>query len=370
MPLNQFYLEVSRRVDEEWWNSLVQSVPEGTIFQTTYWADFSREWANLEPIYLTVRDRQNRAVGLLLCFKGAYLSDTLSRRPFASVTTSLLRTILPMYTWLAGPLVLEKESWQEIFAPILSWLKHAACGNAIKGTLPLVFSEPFQEEAEKYFIENGFDATLWATFLVDLTLDEDVLWNSLSKTRRWEIRSCPKRGVAVDRIGSEEELERYYELLLEARKRLGLDLPPYFPNTTMWKHLREKGAVEVFVAKQNNRWLAALGVLCFNNILLEIAAAQSDYAVRNKLYASELIQWEIIKWGHENGYKTYDLAGASPNPTTTKEKGIYVFKAKWGGELVNYCTYNKQFSVAKKLLAYATSLSVNLLEGMRRIGRR
>lgn len=365
MSLNQFSLEVSERVDEEWWNSLVQSVPEGTIFQTTYWADYLKEWANAEPIYLTARSKENRVVGLLLCFKEAYMTDALSRRPFASVTTSLLRRISPIYMWLAGPLILEKDAWQEILATILSWLKRTAHRSAISGTLPLALSDLSQEEAKEYFLESGFEASPWATFLIDLIQDEDTLWNNLKKTGRRVVRRCQENKLRVERITTESELRGYCELLLETRGRLGFELPPNFPNTTMWKHLREKGAVEVFIAKQNDRWLAALGVLCFNNMLTEIAAAQSNYSLENKFYAGDLIKWEIIKWGHEKGYKIYDLAGVTPNPSTAKEKGIYQFKAKWGGEPANYYTYNKKLPKVRRYLAYATLLAVSLLERMR-----
>jgi len=364
MPHSQFSLEVLERVNGEWWNSLVQSVPEGTIFQTTCWADYLKEWANVEPLYITVSNKENRVVGLLLCFKEAYLTNILSRRPFASVTTSLLRTLTPIYTWRAGPLILEKKSWREIIDITINKLKGMAGANAISFNLTLPPCELPQEEAREYLIENGFKATHWATFCVDLTPDKQVLWDNLKKTARRAVRRCQEKGVVVERITSEEDLQRYFELLLETRRRLGFNLPPHFPNTIMWRHLRQREAVEVFVAKQDNMWLAALGVFCFNNILREIAAAQSNYSLDNNIYAGDLIKWEVIKWGHKQGYKTYDLAGVSPDPRTAKDKNIYQFKAKWGGKLINYCTYYKQFSGVNKLLASAISLSVGLLERM------
>jgi len=78
MPHNQFSIEMSQEIDREWWNSLVQSVPEGTIFQTKYWADYLKEWARVEPIYLTVRNKENKVVGILLFFKEAHLTDAFS----------------------------------------------------------------------------------------------------------------------------------------------------------------------------------------------------------------------------------------------------------------------------------------------------
>lgn len=356
MPHNQFSIEMSQQIDREWWNSLVQSVPEGTIFQTTYWADYLKEWANAEPIYFIVRNKENKVVGILLCFKEAHFS----------ITTSLLKRFLPVFSWHQGPLILSKNSWKDILEVILKNIKNIAHNNTISGTSPFILNELPQQEVKKCFLRNGFESSSWATFLIDLTLGEDELWNNLNRAGRRMVKRCQQKEVKVERISTEDELEKYYKLLLETRQRLGFNLPPCFPNRIMWKYLKEKGILEVFVAKQNNKWLAALGVIGFNNVFNEIAVAQSNYSLENKIYANDFIKWEIIKWGHQQGYKIYDLAGVSPKPKTTKEKGIYGFKAKWGGKLVSYYTYNKPSTKVKRLFAFVISLSVSLLNRLKR----
>jgi lipid II:glycine glycyltransferase (peptidoglycan interpeptide bridge formation enzyme) len=45
----------------------------------------------------------------------------------------------------------------------------------------------------------------------------------------------------------------------------------------------------------------------------------------------ELLMWHILKWGAENGYRTYDFGGAG-NPD--EKYGVRDFKAKFGGRLV------------------------------------
>jgi lipid II:glycine glycyltransferase (peptidoglycan interpeptide bridge formation enzyme) len=48
---------------------------------------------------------------------------------------------------------------------------------------------------------------------------------------------------------------------------------------------------------------------------------------------NELLQWNIFRWGAENGYKVYDFGGAGK---PDEEYGVRDFKAKFGGELVCY----------------------------------
>jgi lipid II:glycine glycyltransferase (peptidoglycan interpeptide bridge formation enzyme) len=46
---------------------------------------------------------------------------------------------------------------------------------------------------------------------------------------------------------------------------------------------------------------------------------------------TELITWNILKWGSENGFRIYDFGGAGK---PDEEYGVRDFKAKFGGELV------------------------------------
>ena len=65
-----------------------------------------------------------------------------------------------------------------------------------------------------------------------------------------------------------------------------------------------------------------------------MARSSEDYV--KKLYSQDLIKWKIIEWGVQRKMNYYDLAGANPNPTSEKEKGILRYKRKWGGKRYDY----------------------------------
>jgi lipid II:glycine glycyltransferase (peptidoglycan interpeptide bridge formation enzyme) len=48
---------------------------------------------------------------------------------------------------------------------------------------------------------------------------------------------------------------------------------------------------------------------------------------------NELLAWYILRWGAENGYQVYDFGGAGK---PDEEYGVRDFKAKFGGQLVNF----------------------------------
>ena len=53
----------------------------------------------------------------------------------------------------------------------------------------------------------------------------------------------------------------------------------------------------------------------------------------SKYIPGEMLMWQVLSWGAQNGYKTYDFGGAG-KPSETY--GVRDFKAKFGGELVNF----------------------------------
>jgi lipid II:glycine glycyltransferase (peptidoglycan interpeptide bridge formation enzyme) len=57
----------------------------------------------------------------------------------------------------------------------------------------------------------------------------------------------------------------------------------------------------------------------------------------NRAYGSyllnELLVWDILKWGQDNGYRRYDFGGAG---RPEEKYGVRDFKGKFGGDLVCY----------------------------------
>ena len=130
---------------------------------------------------------------------------------------------------------------------------------------------------------------------------------------------------------------------------VNLDLPPAFPDETMWECLQDKGHLQVFIAEQQGNICYGLGVLAFNGILYEIGLAR-EFDIEAGSNAGDLVKWEIMRWGVETGQRAYDLAGVSPSPENAKEEGIRKFKAKFGGKYVEFTKFSKTYSPMKAVL--------------------
>ncbi|MBN2289727.1 MAG: GNAT family N-acetyltransferase, partial [Candidatus Glassbacteria bacterium] len=134
--------------------------------------------------------------------------------------------------------------------------------------------------------------------------------------------------------------------------------------TEMWRILRPAGMLEIFLASRQGELLGGLGVWQHAGVVVEWGSVQSERARVEKLYCSDLLKWEVIRWGHGRGYRLYDLAGVAPDPDRAdpKKRGIYQFKAKWGGRYRESQVFFKPLKPLRhKILKLGSSLARKLL---------
>lgn len=108
-----------------------------------------------------------------------------------------------------------------------------------------------------------------------------------------------------------------------------------------WWNLMKPIGYGGFIAKKDGIPIGGMLFSFFNKIITEAGLARSKIDFSEKLYSQDLIKWNIIKWGHENGMRCYDLAGYNPYPSNTKEEGIKHYKEKWGGKKYPYWIIRK-----------------------------
>ena len=112
---------------------------------------------------------------------------------------------------------------------------------------------------------------------------------------------------------------------------------------THWKLLHSKGFEQLFTARENNENVGGILTLLFQRNMIQHALVNSP-----KLeLVGTFLTWNTIKWAIENNFKTFDFAGVNPHPETSKEKGIYFYASKFGGELFDYTICTKIVSPTK-----------------------
>jgi lipid II:glycine glycyltransferase (peptidoglycan interpeptide bridge formation enzyme) len=322
------------------WDKLISSTPEGMIFQSSYWGDYCRSKGEI-PYYIIASNESGEIQALMLAVRIWWRYEAKGFLPYLS--NEILKK-LPIFQWFFGPVIFYKESselvCENIYKKILEFCREEKIYK-IRNANPSIHFLPLSRQIEVE-ASGSFDSIIWGTYIIQLEQAEEQLWKNIKREARKSIRKGENIGIEISKINNIDELNDYTQLLKETRKKNKLAMPPYYPDTKMWQQLHSNGLLEIFVAKYQKNILAGLGILVFNKIIIEIAAARSFENV-NANYAGDMLKWEIIKWGKSQNFRIYDLSGVCPSPNDEKESKIKRFKSKFEGIYVEYPLYNKNF---------------------------
>lgn len=338
-------VEVHNVVDPTWWNDLVLRAPGATIFQTAHWARFVTRYLKDQAYFLVAKDNRGEVTGTLLAFQTGFAHRVFFERPFDRLTIPALRMMLPVYYWSHGPLSLVPDRSSDVTHALIhtvDTLAQRTRAIRLEGEpLPLATVDEAGNDVVPSDI--GLATKNWATLLVDLTPDEETRWRNLHHSARKAINRAQRDGIYVERVTTVGELREYYEFARACSSRKPGRFFSFANSALAWEELRPYNGIEIFVAKHEGRPIAGLGIWAFAYHITEFSSVQSQESYEQKLYGNDLIKWEVIQWGHAQGYRTYDLAGVAPEPANAKESGIRQFKEKWGGRYVPYFAYHKTY---------------------------
>lgn len=347
---------ISSTVDTEWWDARVRDVGGDFEQSSACAAYFCATTPGLRPHYMQVEDNDGTLLALALFFSEGYGQSGLTGRlpRWCSALTAPILRLTWKTCWLVhGPLILEPAREDEILKSFLAALNRFAQREHIFWwkSLAAPVRQPYSQMCwNARFEEADFSRSAWGTLLVDLTGDEETLWKQFKSSARKALKKMPREHLTFSEITDEAGLRKYYDMLQETRQRANL---PIFGN---FDALRRDFAAcpdyrKFFLVEYDGIPLAAQGVVAYNGLVREIMIGVSNYAIDHKIYGGDFLKFEILKWGQRHSYTAYDLAGVNPKPGTQAEKNIRQFKAKWGGQYIEYPIYSKVYGTLRyKLL--------------------
>jgi len=331
-------VEVFHQVDSDWWNQLLRTSPHGNIFQTTCWGEYLQIYFGSDVFYIVCFDDRDNPVGLLVLARGIPHHSFLLNRPFSASLIHLLKKIKPVFSWTYGPVLIGvKELWEEIlfnlFQSIFDLTKGARIGSS---SLPFGIDKYVTEG-----IRQQLSVSKWGTFLVDLDMTEEELWKNLKPAARKSIRHAKETGISVGIVEGETGRKDFHNFLKNAIKRKGGRLFPVENLLVRYRLFKQINGEDIYIAKLREETIGSLGIWRFNGIIHEFGANQSQTSIEQKLYCGDLLKWEIMREESRRCIHLFDLSGVNPNPSSGKEKGIFQFKKKWGGEYMEYVIVSK-----------------------------
>jgi lipid II:glycine glycyltransferase (peptidoglycan interpeptide bridge formation enzyme) len=179
------------------------------------------------------------------------------------------------------------------------------------------------------------------TFILDLTKSEDELLKNMHSKARYNIKVAKKHNVEVVEDNSDKAFEEYLKLTRETTTRQGFFAHTESYHRKQWRTLphtisKNQLSSHLFVAKYNKQILTAWIVFVFKDKLYyPYGASSNDH---RDVMSSNLMMWEVIRYGKKLGLKQFDMWGATvPHPDRTDPwYGFHTFKEKYGPDHIQF----------------------------------
>lgn len=316
-------------LDRKQWERFVCDHPKASIFHTPEMFEVFQGTRHYTPVMLAAVSNDGQVLALLLAVRIQSLPNPFGQ--FAS------RSIL-----YAEPLCRETPTGSEALSAIVA--EHdARIGKQV------VFAEVrplYPPGVEKPILQqSGYQNQEYLNYLVHLRRGRDDLWKSLTSDCRRRIKNNTKKGLEVRDMTTQEGVDLLYAFLELAYQRARVPLADKSLFEHAWRVFRPNDSIRISVAYYDHTPIGASVALTYRDRVFSWYQGAERLSSLNPM---EALNWHEIEWGHEHGFTLYDFGGAGwPN----KPYGVRTFKAKFGGDLVQYGRYRKVYSSWKLALA-------------------
>ena len=312
-----------KKINIQQWSEFVSNHPYGNVFQTPMMYEAYLKTNGYTPlIFIAYQD--NNIVGVLLSVlikESGFIKGYFSSR---SIITG-------------GPLVLNgnTEYMSELFKSYNEYVGNKAIYTQIRNqSEQLIYNDVYQK--------CGYRFHSHLNFIIPLDGEENI-WNRIGKGRIKQIKKAEKNNLHIDVYDkesiSDDLILKCYDVIKCVYNHAKLPLV----DVELMKNVNKYGLLVLFVAKDCcDNILGCRFALTYKECLYGWYAG--SYEKFYKLYPNDLLIWETLKWGNNNGYKYFDYGGAGePN----KPYGVRSFKQQMGGCLVNYGRYELIHNIVK-----------------------
>jgi hypothetical protein len=308
-------MQVVRNLDLGAWRKFVEGHPRGNIFHTPeMFQAFARAKGYAPSLWATV-DCAGQVLALLLP-----VHITVLGGPLHYLTT---RAVV-----YGGVLCAPGREGVAALAMLLRVYNHA-------GKRALLFTELRNasdvSELQPMLKENGFVYEEHLNFLIDLTLPLENIRQKIRSNARRNIQKALKSNVVIEEANSPSDVLAAYTILRDVYKRIQVPLPDLSLFQSAFELMHPLGMMQILLAKLNDTNIGALTLLIYKGTLLYwYTGTLREYA---QYRAGDLLVWRALELGKQYHCSLFDFGGGGK---PDEEYGVRDFKAKFGGELVNF----------------------------------
>lgn len=303
-------------IDSLEWGEFVVNHPDGTIFQTPEYFQIHQGAKGFTPHVFTAHSNANMLVGVMVVI-------------VSKVYEGFIGNLTARAIIAGGPLVVNNDP--EIATALLEYYHKDK-------NIKVVYSQ----------FRNLFDVTNIAPAFtklharyeehlnihIDLTADEDSLWQNVKSRRRTSIKQALKKGVTVQRLLLETDIETAYNIIEDLYLRTKLPLADRTLFTNAFQIMHKNGMLRIYGAVYEGQIIGTMFILSYNGRFYDwYAGSLKEFYKYNP---NDLLPWEVLSQARAESFRLFDFGGAGKPGVPY---GVRDYKIQFGGEFVNFGRY-------------------------------
>ncbi len=307
--------------DKEGWNKVASQSEYGTYAHTWEWADVIENGLDIKAVKL-IAEIDEQIVGIYSGFLKKGKHNVL----FSPIDI----------TWDYGGPVIKNTTEDNIIGLMLNEMekmakKHDCVSLRIS---PFAGYKHITALSEYRIVER-------LTMMIDLSLTTEELWSNVKKNARRYINKPKEAGIQIIEDNSLEGILKLHEILVKFFSEMEIPVPPQQFFKEIHNTLIPKKMASVHLVQYENKIIGGgLSFMVGKTVTFRYAAISKDY---KDTYAHYLLHWNRILNFRNKGFDQVDMGGISSD----EKSGIYFFKSRFGGKVVNVDWFVKDIYLPK-----------------------
>ena len=308
-------MRMVHQLDPACWSQFVSTNPQANIFHTPEMFEVFTRTRGYRPTLTAVVGANGRCLALLPSVQITILGGLL--RPLTTRTVAYGSV-------LCAP---DAEGQQALALLLRTHKREAGVGTLLTELRNL----SNMTDVQPVLSANGFTFEEHLNFLIDLTRPQNQLWQNIRSNARRNIQKARKEGVEIAEVSAASEIPVAYDLLRQVYRRIQVPLPDQSLFQAAFEVLHPRGMFRILLARAKGIPIGVLTLLMHKGVITYwYTGTLREYA---EYRAGDLLVWHTLELGSNTGFQCFDFGGGG---RPDEEYGVRDFKAKFGGDLVNY----------------------------------
>lgn len=308
-------MKLVKTLDRTQWKNFVELNPQGNIFHTPEMFEVFQQAEGHHPSLWAVVGKDDRILALLLPVR-IYMNSRMLKMVSRDIVYGGVLYELSDQGREGLGFLLEAYRKESRGSNLFTELRHISETTAVQPVLQ----------------NNQFDYEDHLNYIINLDRTPEEILNTIGKRTRKHISRGIRSGkLTVEVVKEPEMVSVCYDLIKTTYQNSSVPIAHPSLFEAAFDLLSDKGMVQFLLAKVNHTPVAASVELIYKNVIY------GWYSGMDRKFSSytpnEMIMWQILSWGAEHGCRSYDFGGAGK---PDEDYGVRTFKAKFGGDLVNY----------------------------------